>query len=51
MRKKDEEYLRAKGRCYWNDNLDDTEILLGHFWLVCLGHHGEMVTRWYREET
>ena len=45
------DYLRAKGRCYWNDNLDDTEILLGQFLAsVLLGHHGEMVTRWYGEK-
>ena len=25
--KRDEDYLRVKGRCYWNDNLDDTEIV------------------------
>ena len=43
--KKDEDYLRAKGRCYWNDNLDDTEILLGQFLAsVLLGHHGDAVS-------
>ena len=28
LEKEDEDHLRAKGRCYWNNNLDDTEIPL-----------------------
>ena len=49
--KKDADYLRAKGRCYWNHNLDDTGIPPGQVLAsVLLGHHGEMETRWYGEK-